>query len=79
MHGGGEAGREQRRTEVRARRAKPTISPTSESELRVGALEAKVDRLESELRGNTQSITELIKCNNVLADRIARLIPAQST
>lgn len=46
----------------------------SEAEIHLGALEAKVDRLEEILRGNTQAINELVKSSNLFADRLGKLL-----
>lgn len=44
--------------------------PESQSEIHLGALEAKVDRLNDLVRANTEATNLMIKQGNVLADHI---------
>ena len=49
-------------------------APAVESELRLGAIESKLDRCELELKANTQAVNELIKSANLFADRLNKVL-----
>lgn len=43
------------------------------NELHFGALETKCDRMEAELRGINQTLVEMVKASNLLADEIKKV------
>lgn len=54
--------------------AVPPVEETSETDLHIGALEAKCDRIETGVKRLHDEVAVLVKANNVLADKLSKVL-----